>query len=70
MSLGSIVNTVANVGSRKSDKGKAKESSLFEFMNAITYSGVQIKSNFEVVFSQLGGFQFLCQSVNIPGLKS
>lgn len=69
-SLGSVVNSVANISSRKSDKGKSKESSLYEFMNTMSSVGVQIKSNFEVEFSQIGGFQFFCQSINIPGLKS
>ena len=48
--IGSIVNSTANIASRKSDGGKAKESSLYEFYNAIANGGVQIKSNFEVEF--------------------
>lgn len=70
MSLGAIVNSVANISSRKSDKGKSSDSSLYEFMHVISGAGVQIKSNFEVLFYKMGGFQFFCQSVNIPGLKS
>lgn len=38
--LGNIVNTVANVSSRASDKGKSAESSLYEFLNTISNMGV------------------------------
>lgn len=69
-SIGSVVNSVANISSRKSDEGKKGESSLYEFYTSISNTGVQIKSNFEVEFLQIAGFQFYCQSVNIPGIKS
>lgn len=39
-SLGSVVNSVANISSRKTDEGKVKESSLYEFLNSISTSGV------------------------------
>ena len=69
-SIGSAVNTVANVSSRKTDGGKSFDSSLYEFLNAISNGGVQVKANFEVEFLQFAGFQFYCQSVTFPGLKS
>ena len=70
LSLGSAVNTVANVSSRKTDSGKPSESTLYEFLHSISQRGVQIKSNFEVEFPQIAGFQFYCTSINIPGLKA
>ncbi len=69
-SLGSIVNSVANISSRKTDNNKPSDSNLYEFLNNISNYGVQVKSNFEVEFLQMGGFQFFCQDVNLPGLTS
>jgi hypothetical protein len=69
-SVGSVVNSAANIASRKSDKGKSSESSLYEFLGAMSDRGVQIKANFEAEFLQIGGFQFYCQSINFPGVKT
>lgn len=69
-SLGSVVNSAANISSRKTDKNKPSDSNLYEFLNTISNYGVQVKSNFEVEFLEMGGFQFLCQDITLPGLKS
>lgn len=68
--IGNVVNTVANISSRRTDGGKASESSLYEFLNSVSNTGVQVKSNFEVEFMQIAGFQFYCQTVSVPGIKS
>ena len=69
-SFGSIANSIANISSRKSDKGKKPESSLYEFLGTLNNYGVQIKANYEIEFLQVPGLQFFCQSINIPGLQS
>ena len=69
-SVGGVVNSVANISSRKSDQGKKPESSLYEFLTTISKNGVQVKANYEAEFKELGGFQFFCQSINIPGVKT
>lgn len=69
MSLGQLFNTAANMsGAFGGEKGPGK--SLKDFMGAISNYGVQIKSNYEVVYSGFGGISFFVQSINVPGIKA
>jgi hypothetical protein len=47
-------------------------SGLNEFLKGIDRYGVQIKSNFEAVFSggEFKDFKFFCQGVSVPGIKT
>lgn len=69
MSLGQLFNTAANMaGAFGGEKGPGK--SLKDFLGAISNYGVQIKSNYEVVYSGFGGISFFVQSINVPGIKA
>ena len=68
MSLGQIFNTAANMTGALAGERKS-QTSLKDFLHTITSYGLQLKSNYEVEYSGMGGLTFFVQSISVPSLK-
>ena len=68
MSLGQIFNTAANMAGALHGERKP-QTSLKDFLHTLTKYGVQVKSNYEIEYSGMGGLTFFVQSINTPSLK-
>jgi len=68
MSLGQIFNTAANMAGAFNGE-KKPQTSLKDFLHTLTKYGVQVKSNYEVEYTGMGGLTFFVQSISVPSLK-
>ena len=68
MSLGQIFNTAANMAGALHGERKP-QTSLKDFLHTLTKYGVQVKSNYEIEYSGMGGLTFFVQSINVPALR-